>query len=315
MSLYGINASRRNVARTSAARALLGTLLVLAATASMAEEKVLDRSFTVSPGGLLTVNADGASISVSGGDSDQVVVHMVAKASQKELDELKLSASQSEGGVTVEMLRSERRGWFNWGSWNMEADIQVTVPRSFRVEAKTSGGDVRLESVAGPSRIRTSGGNLVAKQVKGDLDGATSGGEVRLESVEGLIRVHTSGGNIHAATVRGDINASTSGGDVRLLRIDGKIRASTSGGSVRCELVGANRGISAITSGGSIRLTMPRDITGTLDAESSGGQITSDFPVATTRWAEHRLNGTINGGGEKIYVHTSGGGITLSAVN
>jgi DUF4097 and DUF4098 domain-containing protein YvlB len=306
----------RKAVRTSMARAaLLGGLVVFAASSVQAAEKVLDRTFTVTPGGLLTVNADGASIDVTGSDSNRVVVHMVVQGSEKELGELKLSASQSDGGVTVEMLRPDRRGWRDWGTRNIEARIEVTVPRSYRVDAKTSGGDVRLESFTGSSRLRTSGGGIVAKHLKGDLDGETSGGDVRLEAVEGAIRVHTSGGGIHADKVQGDIDARTSGGDVRLLRIDGKIRAHTSGGNVQCELVGANRGISAGTSGGDIRLTMPGNITGALDAETSGGDIDSEFPVATTRVAEHRLTGLINGGGETIRLHTSGGGITLSKAN
>jgi DUF4097 and DUF4098 domain-containing protein YvlB len=306
----------RKAVRTSMARtALLSGLMAFATSSAHAAEKVLDRTFTVTPGGLLTVNADGASIGVSGSDSNQVVVHMVARGSEKELDELNLSASQSDGGVTVEMLRPERRGWLDWGMRNVEARIEVTVPRDYRVNAKTSGGDVRLERIAGSSRLRTSGGGIVAKNMKGDLDGETSGGDVRLESVEGSVRVHTSGGGIHAATVRGDIDARTSGGDVRLLRIDGKIRAHTSGGSVQCELVGANRGISAGTSGGDIRLTMPGNITGELDAKTSGGDIDSEFPVTTTHSAEHRLTGLINGGGEAIHLNTSGGGITLSKAN
>jgi DUF4097 and DUF4098 domain-containing protein YvlB len=210
------------------------------------------------------------------------------------------------------MLRPDRQSWLNWGSRNMEAYIEVTVPRSYRVDTTTSGGGVRLQNLAGASRIRTSGGGIAASDIKGDLDGETSGGEVHLESVEGSIRVHTSGGGIHARAVRGDINANTSGGDVRLLGVDGKIRAHTSGGNVQCELVGANRGISASTSGGNIRLTMPANTAGALDADASGGKIASDFPVATTRWAEHHLTGLINGGGEAIRLHTSGGGITVS---
>jgi hypothetical protein len=304
----------RTAVRTSMVRAaLLGSMLAFAANPALAAEKVLDRTFTVTPGGLLTVNADGASITVSGSDSNKVVVHMVAKASQKELDQLKLSAAQGNDGVTVEMLRPERRGWRDWD--DIDAQIEVTVPRNYRVETTTSGGNVRLEDFSGASRIRTSGGGIVANNLKGNLDAETSGGDVRLESIEGAVRAHTSGGGIHAATIRGDINANTSGGDVRLLRIDGKIRAHTSGGSVQCELVGTNRGISASTSGGDVRLTMPGNAAGALDAEASGGEIRSDFEVATTRWAEHRLAGLINGGGESIRLQTSGGGITLNKAN
>lgn len=313
MNRHRIAESIRPAARLS----LLALALASAASAATAEEKNLNRTFTVAPGGVLTVNADGAEIFVTGSDANTVVVHIEARGPQdelNELNELNLSAEPSGDGIKVEALRPKHRGRFGsgWGSWRVETHIDVTVPRSYRVQARTSGGDVRLESVSGPSRLRTSGGSLKAKDVKGALDGNTSGGQVRLESIEGPVNAHTSGGSMFLSDIKGDVEADTSGGDVRLINIDGRIRAGTSGGSVRCELIGPNRGISASTSGGSVWITLPKDVSGTVDAQSSGGSIESDFPIATTRWSAHRLNGQINGGGNEIFVRTSGGNITLS---
>jgi DUF4097 and DUF4098 domain-containing protein YvlB len=294
-------------------QALLAIALALAATSVLAAEKTLDRTFDVSAGGLLTVDADGANISVAGGDGNKVAVHISARGTDKDLEDLNLSAEASSDGIRVEAKRPNRHGgWFNWGNSRLEARIEVRVPRSYRVEARTSGGDVQLEEVSGPSSMRTSGGNITARDVKGAFEGHTSGGNVHIESMEGPVNVHTSGGNVSVMKIKGDVEANTSGGDVRVAGVDGKINAGTSGGSVRCELTGPNRGITATTSGGSVWLTLPKDITGTLDAASSGGHIDSDFPISTTRWSEHRLNGQINGGGNEIYVRSAGGSITLS---
>jgi len=303
----------RTAPRLSIIHVLLALALIGAVSVARAEEKSLNKSFTVAPGGVLTVEADGADISVIGGDTNTVVVRIEARGSGKELDDLKLSAEPSEDGIRVEAVRPGNRDWFKWGSWRVETHIDVTVPRSYRVDGRTSGGDVRLEAVGGPSRLRTSGGNVQAKNVKGDFEGRTSGGEVRIESMEGSVNAHTSGGNMVLSNIKGNVDADTSGGDVRLVRVDGKISAGTSGGNVRCELSGANRGISATTSGGSVWLSLPKDITGTLDAHTSGGHIDSDFPISTTRWSQNRLNGQINGGGNEIFVRTSGGSITLTA--
>ena len=292
---------------------LLAIVLAFVASAASAEEKNLNKTFTVTPGGMITVDADRADITVTGGNTNTVVVRIEARGSQSELDELKLSAEPSSDGIKVEALRPAQRGWFKWGSWRVETHIDVTVPRSYRVDAKTSGGDVRLDDVSGPSRLRTSGGDVQARNVRGAFEGHTSGGDVRIDSMEGSVSAHTSGGDVTLSGIKGDVDANTSGGDVRLTRVDGKINAGTSGGDVRCELLGANRGVSARTSGGSVYLTLPKDITGTLDAESSGGHIDSDLPISTTRWSEHRLNGQINGGGNEIFVRTSGGSITLTA--
>lgn len=313
MNRHRLAESARAAARLSMIHALLGICLASVASAASAEEKNLNRSFNVSPGGMLTVDADGADISVVGGDANTVSVRIEARGSQSELDELNLSAEQSGDGVRVEARRPGSRGWRWGGSWRVETHIDVTVPRNYRVDAKTSGGDVRVEDVAGQARVRTSGGNLFVRNLKGDFEGHTSGGEVRIESMVGAVNAHTSGGNVLVSKVKGDVDASTSGGDVRVVGVDGRIRAGTSGGSVRCELTGANRGIQATTSGGSVWLTLPKDAKGTLDAQSSGGSISSDFPISTTRWTAHHLNGEINGGGEEIYLRSSGGTITLSS--
>ena len=289
----------RTLSRISVGPKILIGVLLFTSTAAMAADEVFNRSFTVTPGGLLTVHADAAAIVVSGGDSSQVVVRMTVRDSKVKPDALRISAAQSADGVTVEMLRS-RGDWFSqlfgwWGSWDLDPRIEVTVPRHYRVETKTSGGDITVS------------------HLDGDATGTTSGGNVHLEDVTGQVGFRTSGGDIVANAVRGDIDASTSGGDVRLLRVDGKVRAKTSGGDVQCELVGANRGISAITSGGDISLTMAKANTATLDAATSGGDIVTDFPVSTQSTNERRLSGPINGGGEAIYARTSGGDIALRA--
>jgi DUF4097 and DUF4098 domain-containing protein YvlB len=313
MNHHRVIAFTRPVPYVLLLQTLLGITLALAATAVLAAQKTLDRTFDVSAGGVLTVNADGADVTVTGNDANKVVVHIDVRGSDSDLEDLNLSAEPSSEGIQVEARHPNRKGWINWNSSHYDAHIDVRVPHSYRVDAKTSGGDVRIQDVSGPSIMRTSGGDVTAKNVKGAFEGHTSGGDVRIESMEGPVTVHTSGGNVLVSQVKGDVDANTSGGDVRVVAVDGKIKAGTSGGTVRCELTGANHGITATTSGGSVWLTLPKDITGTVDAQASGGHIDSDFPISTTRWSEHRLSGQINGGGNEIYVRTSGGNITLSS--
>jgi DUF4097 and DUF4098 domain-containing protein YvlB len=99
------------------------------------------------------------------------------------------------------------------------------------------------------------------------------------------------------------------------MQIDGAIRGKTSGGGVHASLVGANRGITVTTSGGGIELTLPKGTTANIDAGTSGGNVSSDLPVTSTTWDEHKIVGSINGGGAQIYAHTSGGSISLRAGN
>ena len=271
-------------------------LVLIAAGSAHAAEKTLDRTFTVSPGGELVVDADGAAIHVSGNSGNQVIVHVVVRGSEKDLANMKLDAIQKDNGVSV-TLRNGKLSWFSWGSWRSEQDIEVSVPPRYGIKVQTGGGSVDLRDTVGPASLNTSGGDISAKNVVGNVE------------------LRTSGGSIQADTIRGDVDADTSGGDVRLLHVDGKIRGNTSGGSVRCSLVGANRGILATTSGGDIELSLPRGTTANIDATTSGGEVTSEIPVTSTVRKETDLVGTLNGGGERIYAHTSGGSITVRAEN
>jgi Toastrack DUF4097 len=273
-------------------------LILLAAGAAHAAERSVDRTFTVTPGGMLTVDADSASVRVTAADTNQVVVHASAGGSDEEIAAAKIDVFQKDDGVTVIMRQRGKEGWFHWwSSWHGDGQVQVTVPRRYAVNLRTGGGNVELADTEGSATLHTSGGDVVAKHVTGNVE------------------LRTSGGAILADSVRGDVDADTSGGDVRLLNVDGKIRGNTSGGNVRCSLAGVNRGISATTSGGDIELTLPRATAGNLDASTSGGDITTDLPVTTTAVKEGRLNGSLNGGGPPIEARTSGGGIALRVAN
>ena len=219
---------------------------------------------------------------------------MVTNGSDESLANTTLEAYQKGNDVSVTMKRT-KRSWFSWGNGNNNEEIVVTVPRRYAIDVSTSGGGIELRDTAGITKLHTSGGDITAKNVSGNLE------------------LRTSGGSIQADTIRGDVDAATSGGEVRLLHVDGKISGRSSGGSVHCSLVGANRGISATTSGGEIELRLPRDTMGNLEATTSGGEVTSELPVTSTVFGDSHLAGSINGGGAQILARTSGGSIALRA--
>jgi DUF4097 and DUF4098 domain-containing protein YvlB len=272
-------------------------LILLATSPAGAAERSFERTFDVSPGGTLIVDADSASVRVSAADTPRVSVRMTARGSEEALAGAKLDAFQKGADVTVVMKLREKGNWFGQMFGNREGHVQITVPKRFAINVHTSGGNVELTGTEGAVTLNTSGGSITAKNVTGN------------------VRARTSGGGILADTIRGDVDANTSGGDVRLLHIDGKISGRTSGGSVQCSLVGLNRGITATTSGGSIELTLPRSTAASLEATTSGGDISSELPVAGTRQDDGHLKGSINGGGNRIEARTSGGDISLSAAN
>src|SRR4051794_6565809 len=96
-------------------RYLAIALVLLAAGTAQAAEKRFDKTFTVSPGGTLTVDADSASVRVSGSEGNQVVVHIIARGSEDNLAEMQIDATQSADGVLVTFKRAKST-WSRWGN-------------------------------------------------------------------------------------------------------------------------------------------------------------------------------------------------------
>jgi len=72
----------------------------------------------------------------------------------------------------------------------------------------------------------------------------------------------------------------------------------------------------AETSGGDIEIVVPKGVTANIDAATSGGSVHFDFPVTVSgQIDESHVRGTINGGGNLIHAHTSGGDVRFSAAD
>src|SRR5689334_2253735 len=74
--------------------------VLLATGPAQAAEKVLDKTFPVSPGGSLIVDADAGEVRVTGGNGSQVVVHMMSRDTEGNLANTTLEAVQNGNAVT-----------------------------------------------------------------------------------------------------------------------------------------------------------------------------------------------------------------------
>jgi len=225
------------------------------------------------------------------------------------------------------------RNWqcLEYSSWLRAVEYRVTVPSKFNADLTTSGGWISVANLNGQVIARTSGGSLNFDRVGGPVNGRTSGGSITLAGARGRTFLHTSGGAIRIMDVVGDVDASTSGGSISmsgvsgdaiahtsggrisLEKTNGAIDASTSGGSVTASLIAQpKKECRLFTSGGSIYVSLSKDVHLNIDASTSGGRVSTDFPVLSRGDRHQReLLTPLNGGGPLLYLHTSGGGITV----
>lgn len=218
-----------------------------------------------------------------------------------------------------------------YGRWLREVEYRVMVPKKFNADIETWTGSISVSDLRGEVNAHTSGGPLNFQGVEGPVHGRTSGGGITLVGGKGMADVRTSGGPIWIKEVAGDVDASTSGGGISIESNVGRVRArtsggpiwikdasgaidaSTSGGGVSASLIGQPREDCRLsTSGGPIDVTLSKDVHVDLDASTSGGRVWTDFAVPY-RDERHfsELRAQLNGGGPRLYLRTSGGGITV----
>ncbi|MBI4428615.1 MAG: DUF4097 family beta strand repeat protein, partial [Ignavibacteriales bacterium] len=279
---------------------LLLSVSVLPAQKRNVEERgVRSKSFTVSKGGTLEVNASVGDIRISPWDKGEVHVE-VDGIDEEDLDRLRMT--QTGNSVRV----SFRPRWGDYG----DVRFEINVPSQFDVELKTSGGnieiagnmsgkingstaggdiklkgdiggtvdmstsggDVEVRNITGDGFLKTSGGDIRIGSVNGELEAGTSGGDIDVEKVGKSLNAKTAGGDIRVGDVGGEAKVSTAGGDIKMGKVSGKASMSTAGGNI--ELKGASGTVSAKTAGGDIRI---ENVTGTIEAKTSGGEVDAEL--------------------------------------
>ena len=286
------------------------TLLFVTGTYAASGLKVLyEKTYHISPGKQLRVEASVGDIMISTWDKDEVYIKVLGN--QKAQDDVEFSFDANDD--RVEVIAKKEGGFFNWfGFHGVSLRFEIKVPNQFNNRVSTSGGDIKLADVAGNAHLKTSGGDLWIKNTTGDLKATTSGGDIVLDRNKGEISVTTSGGDIDAKNFDGNLYASTSGGDIKLKGTNSKVHAETSGGDIDLEYWGTNKGIDLSTSGGDIYIKLPADFSASVRLSTSGGEVSTDIGVNNVKkMSSHKLEGELNKGGSPLHATTSGGDIIV----
>lgn len=289
-------------------------------------ERVIEKSFTVTPGGLLKIETQGGDIRVTSGPGDEVKV--VAKQhfranSESEADEVakQLSIQIEQSGSDVSAIakyQGKRENKFWGGGWPpVQVEFVVTVPSKYRADLRTSGGDIRIGDLGGNAQLRTSGGDIVLDKIDGEVDAHTSGGDITIHEATRNAKAHTSGGDVRVGRVAGSAHLSTSGGDIRVEGASGVIEAETSGGDVSARFVDTiSANCTLKTSGGDVTVSVSPSTAFRLDASTSGGNVrVSGLTLDIERGGNGKssLVGASHGGGPELKLRTSGGDVRVAA--
>jgi Toastrack DUF4097 len=267
-----------------------------------------EKTFNISPGKLLKLDASSGDVIVNTWDKPQVYVKILGNSRA----ERKVDFSFSATDEYVEIIADHPNSFFNWFGNGIRMRFEITVPSSFNTKIKSSGGDIRMAGITGDQWMKTSGGDVITTDVNGSLTISTSGGDVTTTNTKGITDLSTSGGDVKCLDFDGDLKASTSGGDIILKGKNSKIYAHTSGGDVTINYQGENKGFDIGTSGGSITLRVPDDFNASARLSTSGGSITCNLKTTNiSKITSSKFEADINNGGNKLVARTSGGDIEV----
>jgi DUF4097 and DUF4098 domain-containing protein YvlB len=207
----------------------------------------------------------------------------------------KIEVEPSEGNtVDVSALKKARGASAEAAKANLERASIVEDVSSGRIKI-----DTKMASQGG---IVLNGGNVqVEYRVKvpagAEVKFTTVNGEIQITGLQGRITAETTNGGVVARNVGGQLDASTTNGglDIDMSRVPE--------GGVKLEF----------TNGG-LKMRMPRDAKATISASITNGGISAgDLPIESSgETNRRRLEGRMNGGGGRIQIEGTNGGITLS---
>ena len=265
--------------------ALLLVVGLLVAGCALGPTETRDDSFVVGDSVRLIVDSLNGSIEVTAAAVGEVRVQATIRGANR----IEYEVAQNGDTITAS---ARKTGWALFGGGGVS--LVIAVPPQADVELETSNGSILLSGVEGSGSLETSNGTIVLEDVKGDFDGDTSNGSITINGLEGSARFDTSNARVELRQVVGEVDVETSNGRIFYsgdMIPGGRNRLVTSNGDVNVELHG----------------TPSLD----LDASTSKGRVTSEFPILVTLMKERELTGTIGAGEADLFIRTSNASVNV----
>ncbi|MEA2560182.1 MAG: hypothetical protein QOH06_1686 [Acidobacteriota bacterium] len=270
---------------------IAGVALAWAPSAQASEtvKETFLKTYPLKAGGELRVENTNGGITVEAWDRNEVQVEAVkqvkadsAEKAREAMKLLRIEVKPSAGVLQIltKYPKNEGDGFFDWlsgNSVNMNVNYKIKAPRELVSNLQSTNGGVRLVGTRGRAELLT-----------------TNGG-VSVEDVEGNIRLRSTNGGLSV------VNAT------------GSLDGVTTNGGITAQINEVNGDISLRTTNGGVTLRLPENLRASVDIATSNGGIHSDLAVEGGHKTKKSLTGDINGGGGKLFVRSTNGGVRISA--
>jgi hypothetical protein len=290
-------------------------------------ERVVEKTFPVSSGALLKVDTFHGAIRVQTDDLPEIRVLLresfdlktEAEADRVLKDfELDLEPSERKVAITARYHRSLRWAWENWPPVTLAFEIRC--PKNTSLDLTSREGNITvLGGIKGAIAVRALAGTIFIGETDGEISASSAHGDISVTASTGALTLTAKSGNILVGRTGGTTHLSGAGGAIEVQSARGRIEAETDGADLKVGFVHPITEPSELhTSGGDVWVNLDARSACTLDARSSrfASVKARDLPVAVTtgELGSSHVVGTVNGGGPKIVIEASGGGVRLVGV-
>lgn len=240
-----------------------GTRIEFFSMDTVSAEKTDESKLTVDGAVDLLLETNYGDVSIEQGNEDEVVImaHMVAwnrnlESAQTDLEDLGYNVNQNGNKITVSFKHQNVHIGAGLGQSD-SIDFTVYVPMETSVTVDTGSGE------------------LVLRDINGDIDVNSGYGDIELENVEGDIKVCTNSGKIEANSVKSskEIELNSNYGSLNLNDAQAmNILLSSGSGEINVTKTSARERISLITGYGDVDFTSGSAMT--VNINSNSGDIT-----------------------------------------
>jgi DUF4097 and DUF4098 domain-containing protein YvlB len=250
--------------------------VALMLTAARADD--WSKTYTVERTPQLRVDTSDADIRLDTWDQNKIEAHVTTERWKIGGEGgIKIVERQSGDAVEIEVRFPHRSFVFDTGSRRVL--IELHMPRTGKIN------------------LRTGDGRISVNHLKGDLDLYSGDGRLEVDDVDGNLRARTGDGSIRVAGRFDSLDVTSGDGRVSLMARPGSRVA---------------RSWDVRTSDGSVNLEIPADLAADLDLHTGDGHISLNLPLTVEgKFSNQDVHGKLNGGGNRLVVHTGDGSITV----
>jgi len=124
---------------------------------------------------------------------------------------------------------------YNWNSKN-KGYLKINGPKSMQLSVRGTSGLINLANLEGAeTTLQLTSGNLVATQIKGNLNLTSTSGTLKATGVEGNVEARLTSGNAYFQQISGSVNYESTSGSLEAKDIEGLLNVRLTSGNAKIE--------------------------------------------------------------------------------